>query len=111
VTAKHIAIALLVPLLVLANPAHSQQSDDDLAKATQNPLASMISLPLQNNTNFGIGPNDDTSNTLNIQPVWPFSLSENWNLITRTIIPVVSQPGVAPGTSRTNGLGDTTFTA
>ncbi len=110
-TAKYVAIAMFVPLLVLANPAHSQGSDDDLAKATQNPLASMISLPFQNNTNFGIGPNDDTSNTLNIQPVWPFSLNENWNLITRTIIPVVSQPGVAPGTSRTNGLGDTTFTA
>jgi len=70
----------------------------------------MISLPFQNNTNFGIGPDDDTQNILNIQPVLPFSLGEDWNFVTRTIIPVISQPGVAPGESRTNGLGDVTFT-
>jgi hypothetical protein len=98
-------------MLVIARVGHGQEkSDDDLAKATQNPLASMISLPFQNNTNFGIGPDDDTQNILNIQPVWPFSLGEDWNFVTRTIIPVISQPGVAPGESRTNGLGDVTFT-
>ena len=98
-------------MLVIARVGHGQEkSDEDLAKATQNPLASMISLPFQNNTNFGIGPDDDTQNILNIQPVWPFSLSEDWNFVTRTIIPVISQPGVAPGESRTNGLGDVTFT-
>jgi hypothetical protein len=98
-------------MLVIARVGHGQEkSDKDLAKATQNPLASMISLPFQNNTNFGIGPDDDTQNILNIQPVWPLSLSEDWNFITRTIIPVISQPGVAPGESRTNGLGDVTFT-
>jgi len=110
-TSKIITIALLILMLVIARVGHGQEkSDKDLAKATQNPLASMISLPFQNNTNFGIGPDDDTQNILNIQPVWPFSLSEDWNFITRTIIPVISQPGVAPGESRTNGLGDTTFT-
>ncbi len=98
-------------MLVIARVGHGQEkSDKDLAKATQNPLASMISLPFQNNTNFGIGPDDDTQNILNIQPVWPFSLGEDWNFVTRTIIPVISQPGVAPGESRTNGLGDVTFT-
>jgi hypothetical protein len=98
-------------MLVIARVGHGQEkSAADLAKATQNPLASMISLPFQNNTNFGIGPDDDTQNILNIQPVWPFSLGEDWNFITRTIIPVISQPGVAPGESRTNGLGDVTFT-
>jgi len=98
-------------MLVIARVGHGQENgDDDLAKATQNPLASMISLPFQNNTNFGIGPDDDVQNILNIQPVWPFSLSEDWNIITRTIIPVISQPGVAPGESRTNGLGDVTLT-
>lgn len=98
-------------MLVITRVGHGQEkSDDDLAKATQNPLASMISLPFQNNTNFGIGPDDDTQNILNIQPVWPFSLNEDWNFITRTIIPVISQPGVAPGESRTNGVGDITFT-
>ncbi len=110
-TSKIITIALLILMLVIARVGHGQEkSDEYLAKATQNPLASMISLPFQNNTNFGIGPDDDTQNILNIQPVWPFSLSEDWNFITRTIIPVISQPGVAPGESRTNGLGDVTFT-
>jgi hypothetical protein len=60
-------------MLVIARVGHGQEkSDEDLAKATQNPLASMISLPFQNNTNFGIGPDDDIQNVLNIQPVWPF---------------------------------------
>jgi hypothetical protein len=110
-TSKIITIALQILVLVISRVGHGQEkSDKDLAKATQNPLASMISLPFQNNTNFGIGPDDDTQNILNIQPVWPFSLGEDWNFVTRTIIPVISQPGVAPGESRTNGLGDTTFT-
>jgi hypothetical protein len=110
-TSKILTIALLILMLAIARVGHGQeQSSDDLAKASQNPLASMISLPFQNNTNFGIGPDDDTQNILNIQPVWPFSFGEDWNFITRTIVPVVSQPGVAPGESRTNGLGDITFT-
>jgi hypothetical protein len=50
---------------------------------------SLISLPLQNNTNFGVGPGDDVQNVLNIQPVVPLRLSEDWNLITRTIAPVI----------------------
>jgi len=82
-----------------------------LAKAVQNPVASMISLPFQNNVNTGIGPNNETQNILNIQPVWPISLNDDWNLITRTIIPVVSQPNTLTGDGRINGLGDTTFTA
>ena len=82
---------------------------DDLAKQAQNPVADLISLPLQNNTNFGIGPDDRTQNILNIQPVWPFKLSDDWNLITRTILPVMSQP--LPSGDRQTGLGDTTLTA
>jgi hypothetical protein len=106
-----IRIAILFCITFTSLPGHGQgKGDADLAKATQNPLASMISLPLQNNTNFGIGPGDDTQNILNIQPVWPFSLNDDWNFISRTIIPVISQPGITPGDSRTFGLGDTTFT-
>ena len=74
-------------------------------------MANLISLPFQNNTNFGTGPDDDTQNILNIQPVWPISVTDDWNVITRTIVPVVSQPGMRSGDDRTNGLGDTTFTA
>jgi len=80
----------------------------DLAKAAQNPVGDLISLPFQNNMNFDVGPADRTQNVLNIQPVWPIALSKNWNLITRTIVPVISQP--APGSERTNGLGDINFT-
>ena len=83
----------------------------ELARAVQNPVASLISLPFQNNTDFNFGPNDETLNTLNIQPIWPFELNESWNLITRTIVPVVSQPEISPGQGRETGLGDTTFTA
>ena len=85
--------------------------DGELARATQNPVASMISLPFQNNTNFKFGPEEKTQNILNIQPVIPVSLNDDWNLITRTIMPVMSQPETYPGSSRTNGIGDTTFTA
>jgi hypothetical protein len=72
-------------------------------------VADLISLPLQNNTNFNFGPEEKTQNILNIQPVWPFSLTEEWNVITRTIVPVISQPELFPGDDRENGLGDTTF--
>ena len=97
--------------ILVGGAAYGQgQGTTELAKAAQNPIASLISLPFQNNTNFGLGPGDDTQNILNIQPVWPFSISENWKLITRTIVPVISQPGFG-AQSRENGIGDTTFTA
>lgn len=86
-------------------------STEELAKAAQNPIANMISLPLQNNINTGIGPDDETQNILNIQPVYPFSLGEDWNVITRTILPVISQPDAMTGEGRVNGLGDLNFTA
>jgi hypothetical protein len=69
----------------------------------------MISLPLQNNTSFGIGPHDRTQNVLNIQPVWPIGVSEGLNLITRTIVPVIYQP-IGESDSK-SGLGDINFTA
>ena len=74
-----------------------ENAQEELARAAQNPVASMISLPFQNNTNFKFGPQEKTQNILNIQPVWPFALNDKWNLITRTIVPVVSQPETAPG--------------
>ena len=82
--------------------------EGDLARAAQNPVGDLISLPFQNNMNFDAGPAERTQNILNIQPVWPISMGKKWNLITRTILPVISQP--APGTDRTNGLGDLNFT-
>jgi hypothetical protein len=82
----------------------------ELARAAQNPVASMISLPFQNNTNFDFGPRGKTQNIMNIQPVWPFELNDDWNLITRTIVPVISQPALTPTQDREFGLGDTVFT-
>ncbi len=84
---------------------------EDLARAAQNPVASLISLPFQNNTNFDVGPQEKTQNIMNIQPVWPFEMNEDWNLITRTIVPVISQPAATPAQDREFGLGDTVFTA
>jgi hypothetical protein len=85
------------------------QDKDDLAKKSQNPVSNMISVPFQNNTSFNVGPYNRTQNVLNIQPVWPFSLSPSLNLITRTIIPFISQP-IGESESKF-GLGDINFTA
>jgi hypothetical protein len=100
-------------LVVTASPSLGEgPSKEELAKQAQNPVASLISVPFQNNTNFGIGPNDETQNVMNIQPVWPFGITDNWNLITRTIVPLISQPDFyTGGQGREFGLGDTTFSA
>jgi hypothetical protein len=79
----------------------------ELAKATLNPIASLISVPLQNNFDWGGGPNDDGFQyKLNIQPVIPISLSEDWNVISRTILPYIYQENIN-GTSNQSGLSDT----
>jgi hypothetical protein len=83
----------------------------DLARAAQNPIADMISVPFQNNSNFNVGAKDQYQNILNIQPVVPFNLSVEWNLITRTIVPVMSQPDLGAGGGRTYGIGDIQFSA
>src|SRR5215468_3473799 len=67
-------------------------STEALQKATQNPVANLISVPLQDNMNFGVGPYNGTLNVLNIQPVIPVQLTPNWNLINRFILPVMWQP-------------------
>ena len=96
--------------IAAAVPAWSQTDTEALAKAAQNPVSSMISVPFQNNMNFNYGPAKDVQNVLNIQPVIPFNLSAEWNLITRTIIPLVSQPALT-GNGYTFGLGDINLTA
>jgi hypothetical protein len=93
--------------LVACFPALGGAQDaTDLAKKTQNPVADLISVPFQNNINFGVGPNDDVQYILNIQPVIPFRLTEDWNLISRTIAPLIYQPELAPGVGEVFGLGD-----
>src|SRR5579864_1281578 len=78
----------------------------DLQKAVQNPVASLISVPVQNNSNFGIGPYDRTQDVLNIQPVIPMKLNDKWNLITRIIQPIVWQPYSSQPTGGEYGFGD-----
>ena len=82
----------------------------ELAKATQNPIANLISLPIQNNTTFKWGAKEEALNVANVQPVIPFEISDDWNLITRTILPIISQPAITPDQDRENGIGDTSLT-
>lgn len=82
----------------------------DIAKKLSNPVAGMISVPLQNNFDFGGGPRDEGFQyRLNVQPVIPISLSEKWNLITRTIVPFITQEKRTGISSSETGLGDTTL--
>lgn len=80
----------------------------DLAKKLQNPVAALISVPIQNNWDFGIGPANAMKYTANIQPVIPLSISDDWNLIIRTILPVIYAESPVKGGSAHAGLGDTT---
>jgi hypothetical protein len=77
-----------------------------LAKATQNPVASLISVPLQNNSNFGIGPYNRTGDIFNIQPVIPMKLNDKVTLITRIIQPLVWQPYPSQPAGGQAGIGD-----
>lgn len=81
--------------------------DEDLAKKSQNPIADLVSVPFQSNTNFNAGPFNRAQEVLNIQPVVPLHLNADWNLISRTIMPVISQPNPIFNSS-TNGIGDIT---
>jgi hypothetical protein len=85
-------------------PLEEGASALELSKKTENPVSDLITIPLQNNFNFGVGPEDRTQYILNIQPVIPVALSNRWLLVTRTILPVMDQP-VGPD-DRQAGLGD-----
>ena len=92
-----------------ANPAKSG-TDADLAQDLTNPVAELITVPIQMNydQNIGLQDNGEKLQT-NIQPVIPFGLADDWNLISRTILPVVYQDDIFPGEGSQFGLGDTTF--
>ncbi len=78
----------------------------ELAKKLANPVASLISVPMQNNWDFGIGSANAMRYTLNVQPVIPFSLTQEWNLITRTIVPIIYAESPVAGGENSGGLGD-----
>jgi len=102
-----LALAGATPVLHAAEPAAPADNAAELAKQLSNPVASLISVPFQFNWDDGIGPNDAGRFTLNIQPVIPLSLNKDWNLIVRTILPVIDAESPAPGIDDASGLGDT----
>lgn len=104
-------LAALMLVGLTAWPAHAQMSNEELAKLAQNPVGNLISVPFQNNTNFDVGPDRGVQDILNIQPVIPFGITEDWNVITRTILPVVFNPSLGPRVGAVNGLGDLQFTS
>jgi hypothetical protein len=111
-----LAILVVLPHAAAAQSAAGQPppgqtaatgpSASELAKQTQNPIASLISFPLEANWDMGVGEREATSTLLNIQPVVPFAISRSTNVILRVIMPVMSQPSSGLDGSRINGMGD-----
>ena len=102
-------VAVALALASATAFADSEGSDAELAQKLSNPVAAMISMPFQFNHDDNIGPVDDGHKTyLNFQPVIPHQLNENWNLVTRVILPVAEQSDIFPGAGSQFGLGDIT---
>lgn len=98
-------------LLRAQRPADTAAMDEKekLAKVAQNPVGNLISIPFQENASYGYGPYNRNQSTLNIQPVIPVSVGKDWNLITRTIFPLVWLPvGMSESVS---GLANVNFSA
>ena len=94
------------PIESFVEKAQTSANDQDLLKAAQNPVADMISLPIQNNINPGIPPYGRVQNAISLQPVIPMNISQNWMLVSRVIQPIVWQPYPDQKTGGVFGLGD-----
>jgi hypothetical protein len=94
-------------LLFATASVSAQESNEELAMQLANPVAALTSVPFQFNYDQNIGPVEDGERWyLNVQPVVPISLSEDWNLISRTIVPVIDQSDIFPGAGSQFGMGD-----
>ena len=102
----------LVVLVMLSLPAASRgqqaapEENADLQKKLSNPISDLVSVPFQFNWEQGVGPKEQTRFILNVQPVMPFALNEDWNLIARVIVPLVSQPPLFEGGAAAFGVSD-----
>ena len=103
VVAVILATLMALPLLAAA------QDEAELARETENPLADLVTVPLQHNWDFGIGPLNAMKYTLKLQPIIPFPLGTNWLLLSRTIFPVTYAETSAPGKRDEFGLEDTSL--
>jgi len=118
--------ALAVASLLACAPAHAQEAspsaakpvtdaskanEDDIAKESENPIGNLTVLPLENYTNFQVGPNKGTQNILEFEPVVPIHLNQDWNLINRAVIPVVWNPDLSPFPSVPQAFAPTDYSA
>ena len=111
ITTRIVPVAAFVLGVAIAPAVHAELTAEELAKIAQNPVGNMVSVPFQYNANLNYGTEKGTLGVLNIQPVIPIEVNKDWNVITRTILPVIWQPALYQGDDRTDGIGDLQFTA
>ena len=113
ITTLMFAALTLIGIAVFTGAARAEEKGThdvhDLAKQSQNPVSSLISVPFEMNNTFNNGPEDAYAMTLNIKPVIPMGFSENWNLINRAIVPAIYQDERFPEEGSVFGLGDITY--
>ncbi len=103
------AAVLASSVLKAQDHAAATTAAEDLAKKLSNPIADLVSIPFQFNWQEGYGDNDDLQFILNVQPVVPFHLTKDLNMIARFIVPYISQPEISPGVGPVSGLGTITY--